>query len=194
MAEPLAALQRRVASSTTPSEPFQELPGTRQWDVFLQFPDSLQKSVVADMSRQQLQRFLRRLDPDEATDVLELADEESREAVLRRLDTDRRGKIEFLLGFSPESAAGMMDLDYVTVDRDRSFEAVAARVRRFEERNGRFPTILVTDDGELLGELPGQTLAMTDRESIDITDCVDEIPTIRYDRAETAVLNRGTAR
>jgi magnesium transporter len=188
MAEPLAALQRRVASSTTPSEPFQELPGTRQRDVFLQFPDSLQKSVVADMSRQQLQRFLRRLDPDEATDVLGLADEESREAVLRRLDTDRRGKIEFLLGFSPESAAGMMDLDYVTVDRDRSFEAVAARVRRFEERNGRFPTILVTDDGELLGELPGQTLAMTDRESIDITDYVDETPTIRYDRAETDVV------
>jgi len=39
-----------------------------------------------------------------------------------------------------------MHLDYVTVDADRSFADVAERVRRHEERTGRFPVVFVTDD------------------------------------------------
>ena len=40
----------------------------------------------------------------------------------------------------------MMQLNYVTVDADRSFADVAERVRRHEERTGRFPVVFVTDD------------------------------------------------
>jgi magnesium transporter len=110
-----------------------------------------------------------------------VTDEETRTAVLQRLDEDRREKIEFLLGFSPESAAGMMHLEYVTVSTDRTLDEVADRVRRYEERTGEFPTIFVTEDGEVLGELPGSTLAMTDQEIGDIVDHVRETPTVRYD-------------
>ena len=39
-----------------------------------------------------------------------------------------------------------MQLNYVTVDADRSFADVAERVRRHEERTGRFPVVFVTDD------------------------------------------------
>jgi len=88
------------------------------------------------MSREELQPFLRSLDPDEVADVLGLMDEKVREKTLRRLDEDRRKKVEFLLEFSPESAGGLMRLNYVSVDKGRDLDAVAERVRRYEEKTG----------------------------------------------------------
>ena len=188
MAESLADVQQSIAASPTPSEGFQRLSSARKREVFFRLPETVQQSLVEDMDREQLQRFVRRLDPDEVADVLGLADEDSRTKVLRRLDEDRREKTEFLLEFSPESAAGLMHLDYVTVDVDRSLEDVAKRVQRHEDRTGRVPTIFVTDEEKLLGELPGQTLAMTDRESVSLRDHIHATPVVAYDSADTDVV------
>jgi magnesium transporter len=181
-------VQQELAASSSPAGRFGELRRSEQRDLFFQLPESVQRSLVDDMSTEQLRAFVRGLDPDEATDVLGLADEETQEAVLKRLDRDRRQKVEYLLEFSPETAAGLMHLDYVTVDRHRSFEAVAARVRRYEDRTGRFPTIFVTDDGRLVGHLPGPTLAMAERNGDGITEYVQETPAVRYDAPDTEVL------
>jgi magnesium transporter len=120
--------------------------------------------------------------------VLGLTDEQTRERVLRQLTANCREKIGFLLEFDPESAAGLMDLNYVTVAPNTKFPDVAERVRRYENRTGRFPTVFVTDGTTLLGTLPGPTLAMTNRESEIITDYVHEVPHVRYDRPDTDVL------
>ena len=185
----IADVQQSIALSTTPADEFSELSRKRQREVFFQLPEPVRRAVVEDMDRDQLRGFVRWLDPDEGTDVLGYADDRTREAVLERLDADRRERIEFLLGFSPESAAGMMHLDYVTVGRDRSFEEVARRVRRHEERTGRLPVVFVTDGDELLGELPGQTLAMTDRASAELVGYVEETPVVGYDTPEDGVID-----
>jgi len=65
---------------------------------------------------------------------------------------------------------------------------VAERVRRFEERTGRVPTIFVTDREEFLGELPGTALSVADPETERITDHLRETPSVRYDRADEEVL------
>ena len=187
--EALQDAGQTIATSQTPATEFRQLSRARQRELFFRLPDLVQETLVADMSPTQLKQFVRRLDPDEATDVLGFADEETRTAVLRRLGEDRREKIEFLLEFSPETAAGLMDLDYVTVNVDRSLSEVAQRVRRFEERTDRVPTILVTDDGSLRGELPGAVLSLADSETETVTDHVQEIPQVRYDRDDSEVLD-----
>jgi magnesium transporter len=187
-AEAAADLQQTLATAPNPAEPFAELSRTRKREVFFTLPESLREDLVADMDREQLPAFVRQLDPDEATDVLGYAEESVREDVLNTLDATRREKIDFLLSFNPESAAGLMDLDYVTVDAGQSFEAVGERVRNFEQRTGRFPTIFVTEGGELVGELKGATLAMTERDSERLTDYVNAVPSIRYDRDDEDVL------
>ena len=174
--------------SAEPAVPFADLPRDERRDVFFSLPETARESLVADMSRSALEAFTDRLDPDEVTDVLGYADAETREAVLATLDAERREKIDFLLSFDPESAAGLMNLDYVTVDRGRRVDEVAERVRRFEERTGRVPTILVTDGAELLGELPGAALSVADAETERIADHVEELPSVRYDRDDEEVL------
>jgi magnesium transporter len=185
--EALQDAGRTIAASQTPSTEFRQLSRAHQRELFFRLPESVQEALVADMSPTQLKQFVRRLDPDEATDVLGFADEETRTTVLRRIDEDRREKIEFLLEFSPETAAGHMSLDYVTVGVERTLTEIARRVRRYEERTDRFPTILVTDGDRLVGQLPGGTLALTD-EDVDIRDHLVETPTVRYDSPDTDVV------
>jgi len=181
-------VQETIAMSSEPSVPFTELPRNEWRDVFFALSEEVQEHLVADLSRSELETFIHRLDPDEVTDVLGYADEETREALLATLDSERREKIDFLLSFNPESAAGVMNLDYVTVDESRSFPEVIERVRRFEERTGRVPTVFVTDDGTLQGELPGIALSVADHDTETISDYVQETPHIRYDRDDKDIL------
>ncbi|MEF8936814.1 MAG: magnesium transporter [Halovenus sp.] len=188
MQEQLATFQQELATSPAPATTFSDLSQEQKREVFFGLPDAVRERVVTDMDRDQLREFVDELDPDEATDVLGYARESTRESVLSKLASDRREKLSFLLSFDPESAAGIMDIDYVTVGAQRGFQAVAERVSRFEERTGRIPTILVTENGTLLGELPGATLSIADRESDRIADYVQEIPHVRYDREDSEVL------
>ena len=187
MAGSTPEIHQSIAASPSPAETFDELRPRQKREVFFQLPEPIQGSIVEDMDAGQLRRFVRRLDPDEAADVLAFADEATRDAVVRRLDEDRREKVAFRLEFSPESAAGLMHLDYVTVDVGRSIDAVAARVKRHEERTGRLPTVFVTEGDDLLGELPGGTLAMGEDEVTDLREYVRETPAVRYDVTDTDV-------
>ncbi|WP_418282006.1 magnesium transporter [Halorubrum sp. DTA98] len=181
-------IQETIAMSSVPSDPFTALPRTKWRDVFFGLPEDVQEHLVADMSRSELETFIDRLDPDEVTEVLRYTDEGTRDALLTTLDSERREKIDFLLSFDPESAAGLMSLDYVTIEETRRFSDVTERVRRFEERTGHVPTIFVTDDGELQGELPGAILSIADDATETISDYVQETPHIRYDRDDEEVI------
>ena len=182
-------IQQELAFSDSPAPSFLELPRSTQRELFFQLPETVQQSVVADMSVDQLARFVRRLDPDEATDVLGLVDEAVQRAVVERLDEDRRERVSFLLQFSPETAAGLMHLDYVTVSPTRTLREVAQRVRQHEDRTGRFPTIFVVGGDEVLGELPAQTLAMEERAGVAISEFVRETPVVTYDTPEAEVVS-----
>lgn len=188
MSESTSELQQTIAISPNPADEFEQLSRRRQRDLFYQLPETVRESLVDDFDQDQLYHFVRRLDPDEVADVLGYTDEDLREAVLERLDTDRREKAAFLLEFSPESAAGLMHLDYITVDVERSVDEIAARVQRHEDRTGRFPTIFVIDDDGLVGELPSQVLAMGDDEPVDLREHVLETPQVAYDRPDTEVI------
>ncbi|WP_160135816.1 magnesium transporter [Halococcus salsus] len=188
MAEQLTDIQQEIAASPSPARTFANLPQTRKRDVFFRLSERVRKSLIANMSRNQLQAFVHRLDPDEATDVLGMADEQTQEAVLEELNETRREKLSFLLGFDPETAAGVMDLNYITVSSTATFPIVAEQVRRFEDRTGRFPTVFVTDGVEFLGELPGPTLAMSDRGDETITEYIQEVPYVHYDWPEEEVI------
>lgn len=181
-------VQEAIAMSSEPSTPFTELPRNEWRNIFFRLPDEVQEVLVADLSRLELETFIDLLDPDEVTDVLEHTDEQTREALLITLDRERREKTEFLLSFDPESAAGLMSLDYVTVDESRGFPEVTKRVRRFEEQTGRVPTIFVTDSDDLRGELPGAALSVADHETELISDYVQETPHVRYDRDDEEVI------
>jgi magnesium transporter len=188
MDESLDDMHQAIAGSAAPAEEFRQVSESRRRDLFFQLPESVQQSLVTDLDDDQLREFVRLLDPAEVADVLGFADEERRADVLAELGEHRRKKAAYLLEFSPESAAGLMHLDYITVGVDRSLEEVARRVQRHEEQIGRVPTIFVTDDDGLLGELPGQVLAMTGAD-VNLRDHVTDTPTVAFDSDDSDVVD-----
>jgi len=182
-------VKQAIAASASPAADLLALPGERRRDVFFQLPEAIRESVVADMDREQLLAFVGRLDPDEVTDVLGMTDDSTRANVLQRLEEGRRERVEFLLGFDPESAAGLMNLDYVTVGADRDLGTVAERVRRHEERTGTVPRIFVTEGGEFVGELPAGTLALDEADVEDLRTHVVETPAVAYDSPDREVVD-----
>ncbi len=140
------------------------------------------------MSRAELEAFVQRLDPDESTDVLTFVDDETRNAVLNELTERRREKIRYLLQFQPDSAGGIMDLDYVTLDAEANLENAAQRVRRFEERTGRLPIILVEDDTGLRGQLPPEILALAGTSDQLVAEYVQEIPFVHPEEPDERVV------
>lgn len=188
MAEELTEIQQNIAVSTRPAAEFDELSRSRKRRVFFLLPSATQQAVIEDMNVDQLHRFIRGLDPDEAADVLAFSTDDIRDEILQRVDADRRQKIEYLLEFSPETAAGLMHLDYVTVEVDQGIDDIERRVQRYEAQSDQMPTIFVTDDEELVGELPGQTLALSSDDVLDLRDHIVPTPTVRYDTPDSDVV------
>ena len=70
MAAGQSELQQTLATMAEPAVEFAALSRSAQREAFFQLPDTVRESLVADMDDEQLRAFVRRLDPDEATDVL----------------------------------------------------------------------------------------------------------------------------
>jgi magnesium transporter len=70
MAAGQSELQQTLATAGEPAVEFAALSRSEQREVFFQLPDTVRQSLVADMDDEQLRAFVRRLDPDEGTDVL----------------------------------------------------------------------------------------------------------------------------
>ncbi len=185
----LEDIQQEIASSDSPGQVLLEEKRERWGKVFFHLPDHLQGSVLEDMDLEQLVRFAGRLDQDEATDVLGMVDPDVQDQVLERMEKHRREKVQFLLDFPPESAAGLMKVDYIQVGLHWTMAEVAMRVQKYENKTGQFPTILVmNEEDELEGFLPGQALAMAAGDDTPIDGYVKEIPTIDADVSDFDVV------
>lgn len=189
MEESIADIKKIIVNSKSPLEEFQRLSRNKKQRIFFQLPERTQQSLIEDMDQTQLDQFIKTLDPDEIADVLERTDEKIYTEVLKSLDEDRKENVEFLLEFNPESAAGLMNLDYVTVQVNRSLRDVEKRVQKHKNRTGRFPVIFVKEKEKLLGELPPEVLAISDRESIIVKEHIEETPTVAYDSPDTEVID-----
>ncbi len=153
----------------------------------LSLPVPDQRARLRHMRDEELLLLLERLDPDDVADVLQNVSHRRRQRLLERLGAHLREKVEYLLKFRPNTAAGLMSLDYVEVDVDASFSALKHILRKHEVRTGKFPTILLVKEGVLVGELPGSALLKASgREKL--ARYLHHVATLRADASERDVL------
>lgn len=166
---------------------FQAVPVNQQGFVLLCLSPHQQHELLAKLSNKEVISLLHYLDPDEATDILHNVTHHRRASILEELGEDIRDKVEFLLKFNPKSAAGMMSLDYIEVERSFTLKEVSRIVARHERRTGRFPTILVVQEGFLVGELPGHIIAFR-RASDRVFDHLRKVPHVQFDADQKQVI------
>ncbi|NQV90658.1 magnesium transporter [Candidatus Uhrbacteria bacterium] len=114
--------------------------------------DQLDLSVVTDI--------LEHLDPDQSADIIQLLPKRKRKKAIASLTNALKEQVTFLSEFDPQTAAGLMNLDYIQVDERALLKDVAVQFKAHEKKTGRLPTMLVLRNGKLVGQLPGHALGL----------------------------------
>jgi len=167
---------------------FRKIPVNQQGFILLVLSKYIQKKIIGKLKRQEIINLLHYLDPSEATSLLRNAGERQRKEIIAKLSSDIKEKVEFLLKFNPKTAAGLMNLNYIEVDKNASFNKVSEIVRKYEKRTRKFPEILVVKDGFVLGELEGHSL-FSRKKGEKIEKYIRKIPSIKYNEKEKEIVD-----
>jgi len=159
---------------------FRSLEPKRQGFILLKLNVRVQKEILRNLSDEEILALLNPLDPDKATDVLQLLDNSQAKKLTESLNENDRQKVEFLLKFNPKAAAGLMNLNYILIEKQTPFKEIVEELTDYEKKTGKFPSMLIIEDGKLLGELPGSALAIYKDNSIK-EKYLRKIPTIKFD-------------
>jgi magnesium transporter len=167
---------------------FREIPVNNQGFILLNFSKRLQQEIMSKLSDKELIGLFDYLDPDEATDLMQNISSKRCKKLLRKMKKEIREKVEFLFKFDPKTAAGLMSLDYVEINKDTSFEQLSKIIHKHEKRTGKFPVVLAVENGFLEGEVPAHTLAIAKKKE-KIRKYIEKIPSIEYDKEEDEVIS-----
>ncbi len=166
---------------------FMELPLAERLEFFRRSTIASRKDIAVHVPDIDLIQLLEAVDPDEATDILQMLSKHRRDRVLVLLGDGVKSSLETLLEFDPETAAGLMTLDYIQVDVKDNISSVAKRFREHEKRTGRPPVILAMKEGRLAGFLPGHELGFAARHEL-IGKYVKRMPSIKHTASHDDVL------
>ena len=167
---------------------FQKTPSGLQGFVLLRLPKPTQKQLLKKLSNDEIRTIINRLDPDEATDLLQNISQRRARRILHKLAGEIREKVEFLLRFDPRTAAGIMNLNYIELNENITFQELSQILKKFEKKSGRFPTILFIENGILKGEIPLSSLALAEKKE-KVKKYLKKVPSIKYNRSEKEIIN-----
>lgn len=166
---------------------FLELEHDKRVEMLQSVTPAVRKDILQRIPDEELTSVLQALSPDEATDMLQIISKSKRERVLNMLSGELKDALSTLLAFDPETAAGLMTLDYIQISSKDTIEAVAKRFANHERQTGRPPVILIVDEGKLIGFLPGHQLGLAAKSEL-IGKYSRRIPSISYAAPHRAVL------
>lgn len=160
-------------------EIFLDTPEDKRIELLNSLTPKVRKDVLQRIPDDDLVQIIQKYDPDQATDTLQLLTKKKREKVLQMVSQNLKDSLSTLLEFDPQTAAGLMTLDYIQVDANENIATTAKQFRAHETRTGRPPVILVLKEGKLSGFLPGHELGFAAR-SERIDKYVKRMRTISY--------------
>lgn len=139
---------------------FKSLPAGQQAQLCLILSKHLTYELLSRLDDLEVAAILENLDPDEATDIVQLFPQKKQTDLLGILSSRMKNAVEKLLGFDSKTAAGLMSVDYIQVNEDDTIAEVAKQFKIHEKRTGRLPTIIVLKSatGQLAGYFPGHEL------------------------------------
>lgn len=167
---------------------FNQLEINKKGFILLRMSSKIQKELLHSLTNDELLQMLEYLDPDETTDIIQNLEIRRGELILKKLQHTLKEKVEYLLKFNPKTAAGLMSLDFVEVQKGINFGKLGDIIRIHEKRTGKVPTILVIDNGELDGEIKAHFLAITNKTEI-INKHIKKIPSIHYNASKDEIIN-----
>jgi magnesium transporter len=168
-------------------ELFLELKNDEQSFIILKLTKHVQFQLLKKLSDLQIITILENLDPDKATDLIQRLSKNKQKLIISQLNTELKSSVSILLHFDPETAAGVMSINYIRVHVKDKIVDVSVAVKNHEKRTGKLPTILVVKESKLFGELKGHQLGFSKPNDI-VADYMKKVRYIKYDASYQKVV------
>lgn len=131
--------------------------------LLLRLSKYIQKDIITKLSVHDIVHTLEHMDPDDATDIIQLLPQKKRQPIIAALSKELRQGVELLTQFDPKTAAGLMNIDYVQVEWEDTIATAIKKFKAHEQRTGRPPIIIVVKEGAVQGYIPGYILGIAKR-------------------------------
>ncbi|TSC85094.1 MAG: magnesium transporter [Parcubacteria group bacterium Gr01-1014_13] len=167
-------------------EIFAMLPPEKQATAAMFFSDTARELIFSQLSDLALARFFYFLDEDNATDILQQLPSVRHNDILQHVHQDKRLRIEKLLKFGPETAGGLMDLNFLELPPETKINDVIDTVQKYTKEHKRVPTVIFQAK-EGVRWAPARTL-VTSPNNIEVARVSREVPTILHSADREEVL------
>jgi magnesium transporter len=138
---------------------FRLMPPEQQAEVMIRLNRKTRRTILTQMETRKIAAFMKYNDEDDATDILQMLPEDLSAEILETVKAVDRSKIEQLFSFDPETAGGLMDLNYIIVRPSFTLKDVAYKVQQHINREQRAPLVFAVDEqGHLAGYIPYRLL------------------------------------
>lgn len=138
---------------------FRELLVPQQATIFNHLSPHVKKSILDDLKNAELVNLLDQMDMQDAENTLMLIkDQKRRKKIITQVKSELKEKAEYFLRFHPKAAISLLNFNYLLLSSDTTIGKAADAIDEHHRELGRFPEILVHEDGELVGEVSLSTL------------------------------------
>lgn len=186
--EKIDDLYKNLNHSSEKLKFFRDIQESNKGFVLLSLSKSLQEKILKKLYIQEIVDIINFLDPDEATDLLQNLKSFRRNLVVNKLNKRIKEKVEFLMKFNPKSAAGIMSLDYIEVNKNILFKDLSKIITKHEKNTGKFPTVFVVENGFLIGEIAHKNLLLA-KKNEKIGKYVKKVPHINFNADKDKVFD-----
>jgi CBS domain-containing protein/sporulation protein YlmC with PRC-barrel domain len=117
-------------------------------------PD-IQASILESLETEKAAEIVEEMSPDQAADVLGGLEEETSHEILAEMEHEPKAEVSELLEFEEDTAGGMMNTEYIALDRNATVAAAIEALKGNEELAESLNTIFLVDpDERLVGTVP----------------------------------------
>ncbi len=105
-----------------------------------------QKAILKELDKKEIAQIVTHMSSDEATDLLERLPSSTVKNLLILIETARAKKLSTLLGYSSDSAGGLMTTEFVAISENMTVEAAIEYIRNHTKEVDTVPYIYIVDD------------------------------------------------
>ena len=161
-------------------EKLRALPLAKRSAVFQELSPHVQHVLLSKLRIGEIVDIVDHMDLRQAETVLtRIKDEKRRQNIIKRVKTDIKDKIDYFLRFHPKATMSLVSVNYVQLTTRTTVAEAADAIDNHYQDTGKFPEVLVQENGELLGEVPMSVL-VKQRNGSTLKRFVQEVQTITY--------------
>ena len=125
---------------------FKSLNLANKTKIFTNIDFKTQTSLLGEMNDLEISELLNNIPSDEATDFLEKLPREKTKHILNLIENKYSKRLSQLLGYSGDSAGGLMTTEYIAFTKDTSVGTVLDQIRQRKFKSEPAQFIYITDE------------------------------------------------